>query len=171
MTPNPSIRIQSVLRTLQDVVIPAVDQANSLAVEQCGVILAQLNMLAQHMPLIGDYHALCRDDMLAVAQEAGRAPAGGAETLAATAALAQAVDQADGEIDANAAYHRVGSALEALIRAVAADGEAGYRAAVDQAVLAFSRRQARRERTWFKEAGFDPRAGELPALADMVAGG
>lgn len=45
------IRLQSVVHTLEQVVIPAVDTTNSLAMEQCGLVLAQLRMLVAHMPL------------------------------------------------------------------------------------------------------------------------
>jgi hypothetical protein len=160
----------SILRTLEDVVIPAVDPGNSLAQEQCGLIAAQLRMLVQHMPFIGDYHALCRDDLRNTAQSLLNA-VGGPATQAAGAALIAAIADAQTQLDANAAYHRMGFAFEALIRGVAADGAPDYRAAVDAAALVFSRRQARRERTWFKDAGFDPLASELPSLIDMVAGG
>ena len=66
MTPDPIIRLASVVQTLEHVVVPAVDSGNLLAVEQCGVVLAQLRMLERHMPLIGAYHALCLTDLLGV---------------------------------------------------------------------------------------------------------
>ena len=41
MTPNPNIRLQSLVHTLEQVIFPAVDPANSLANEQCGLVLSQ----------------------------------------------------------------------------------------------------------------------------------
>ena len=64
----------------------------------------------------------------------------------------------------------LGHAIEELLRACARDGDPAYRAALDAAVLAFSIRQSRRSRSWFRDAGFDHNPAELPELADMVAG-
>lgn len=68
------------------------------------------------------------------------------------------------------AFHTLGHAIEELLRACARDGDPAYRAAVNAAVLAFSIRQSRRSRSWFRDAGFDHNPAELPELADMVAG-
>ena len=169
MTPTPMIRLQSVVHTLEQVVIPAVDTTNSLAMEQCGLVLAQLRMLVAHMPFIGGYHQLCLTDLVATA-DGLPAPEGGADSQAAAAAVAQARKAADEATDPAVAFHTLGHAIEELLRACARDGDPAYRAAVDAAVLAFSIRQSRRSRSWFRDAGFDHNPAELPELADMVAG-
>jgi len=169
MTPSPEIRVLSLLRTLEDLVIPAVDPGNALAQEQCQLILAQLRMLMTQLPYIGDYHALCRDDVQATTTVL-RPVTGGSQTQAAGQALDEALNAAESATDARAAYQRLGFAFEALIRAVAIDGTPAYRARVEAEALAFSRRQARRERTWFKATGFDPHPDTLPSLEQMVAG-
>lgn len=169
MTPDPIIRLASVVQTLEHVIVPAVDPGNLLAVEQCGVVLAQLRMLKQHMPLIGAYHALCLTDLLAAV--AALPPVeGGAAAVTARRELAEACAQVDDPADPRLAFHRVGRALEGLVRAMAQDGEPAVRRAIDAAVLAFSIRQARRARSWFQDAGFDHDAGSLPSVEAMVAG-
>lgn len=169
MTPSPIIRLKSVVQTLEHVIIPAVDPGNSLAIEQCALVLAQLHMLVRHMPFIGEYHALCHAD-LATTVAALPPAVGGPATEDAGLNLAVADREADGMTDASAAYHHLGRSLENLVRATAADGEAKYRAALDAAVLAFSRRQTRRARSWFRDAGFDHDPNGLPSLEDMVGG-
>ena len=169
MTPDPTIRIQSVMQTLEHLIFPAVDPTNSLAIEQCGLVLAQLRMLIRHIPHIGQYHALCRDDLIATV--AGLPPAsGGTAAQAAAQRLQEACGQAHSMGDASAAYHQIGFTLERLMRVAVEDGAPQYRRAIDAAVLAFSQRQSRRERSWFQDAGFDPYPPTLPDLAEMVAG-
>ncbi|MGD9665564.1 MAG: hypothetical protein AB7U34_10200 [Novosphingobium sp.] len=167
MTPNPTIRLQSLLQTLEHVIFPAVDSQNSLAQEQCGLVLGQLRMLIQHMPWFGAYHALCYDDL---ARTVAGLPAhsGGDVSGKACAALAQVLARTAGMEDRNAAYHDLGHALETLLRAVAEDGERLYRRAVEAQVLDFSRRQSLRARTWFKDAGFDHAPENLPSLEQML---
>ena len=169
MTPDPTIRIQSVMRTLEHLIFPAVDPSNSLAIEQCGLVLAQLRMLIRHVPHIGQYHALCRDDLVATVEGLPSA-GGGTATRSAASRLHAACEQAPSLGDASAAYHQLGFALEGLMRVAVEDGAPEYRRAVDAAVLAFSHRQSRRERSWFQDAGFDPYPDTLPDLAEMVAG-
>ena len=169
MTPNPIIRLQSVVQTLEHVIVPAVDRENSLAIEQCGLVLAQLQMLIAHMPYIGEYHALCLADIVETSEAIG-SPAGGGRTFAAADALGEAVDNSSECADASHAFHNVGRAIDALLRAVALDGDAGFRRDVEQKVLAFSQRQSRRSRAWFRDAGFDPDPDGLPTLAEMAAG-
>lgn len=168
MTPNPIIRLQSLVHTLEQVIFPAVDPANSLANEQCGLVLAQLRMLIRHMPYIGDYHAMCLDDILQTIAALPQAH-GGPLTLAAAAGLHSAYDGAAEAANPAAAYQALGKAVETLIRASVDDGDAGYRAGLERAAFAFARRQTVRERVWFKDAGFDPHPEELPELEDMFA--
>lgn len=170
MTPNPIIRLQSVVQTLEHVIVPAVDRDNSLAQEQCGLVLAQLRMLIGHMPYIGEYHALCLADIVATARAIAPAD-GGRDTRDARAALDRAVAAAAGFADASDGFHHVGHALDALLRAVARDGAPGFRGGVERATLDFSMRQSRRARAWFRDAGFDSDPAALPEIADMVAGG
>ena len=42
MTPSIAVRLESVLHGLRDVVIPAINPGEALAVEQSGLILAQI---------------------------------------------------------------------------------------------------------------------------------
>jgi len=169
MTPNPSIRLGSVMQTLEQVVFPAVDPSNSLAVEQCGVIAAQLKMFLRHLPVIGIYHSLCRDDLVATVSNLPLA-AGGDLTQEAATKLQSCLEGAACDTDAAAAFHRVGFALEDLLRAAARDGAPDYRWAMNEKILQFAKRQKDRERIWFKDAGFDPRPEELPDLETLLAG-
>jgi hypothetical protein len=168
MTPNPNIRLQSLVHTLEQVIFPAVDPANSLANEQCGLVLAQLRMLIRHMPYIGEYHLMCLED---IRDTIGQLPvASGAHlTIEADAALRRTREEVMETGNPAAAYQALGKAFEALLRSAAEDGDTGYRYSLERMAFAFARRQARRERIWFKDAGFDPHPEELPELEQMFA--
>ena len=169
MTPNPVIRLTSVVQTLEHVVFPAVDQSNSLAIEQCGLVLAQLRMMIGHLPWIGAYHQLCFEDIAATA-EALPAGAGGPVTTSAAAALAEALASARAQGDPLIGFHQIGTAVDTLLRAVASDGAPDYRRTVERTIFAYSQRQSLRARSWFREAGFDPAPASVPDYAEMIAG-
>ncbi|MFW2828720.1 hypothetical protein [Sphingomonas sp. ID0503] len=168
MTPDPAIRLQSVLNTFSQVIVPAIDPNNALAVEQCGVMAAQLAMLIEHMPMIGAYHRTCLNDLAQIVDGLPEA-AGGPQTMAAAETLAADRAQARDATDDRAAFHQLGLSLERLMRAAAADGDPAYRRQVDGAVLAFSERQSLRSRSWFNSAGFDHCEAEVPPIAELLA--
>lgn len=167
MTPDPALRLQSVLNTFQQVIIPAIDPGNALAVEQCGVITSQLAMLIDHMPMIGAYHRACLRDLTGTIDGLPQAQ-GGPETVAVAETLAEDRAAAEEGADDLAAFHRIGLSFEQLMRAVAVDGAPSYRARVDAAALAFSERQSMRMRSWFKAAGFDHCEAEVPPIAQLI---
>ena len=166
MTPSIEVRLASVLHGLRDVIVPAINPGEALAVEQSGLILAQLSMLLRQLPYADRYNRLCRNDAHATAAGIVQEPAGGPSSLAAARALAALLPGA-GEDDPHAGYLALAGGIAALTAAVAEDAEPGWGGCVDAAVLAFSSRQNRRERVWFKESGFDPDPGALPDLAAL----
>jgi hypothetical protein len=168
MTPSIEVRLTSVLHGLRDAIIPAIDPNEALAIEQSGLILAQLSMLLQQLPYADRYHRLCRDDARAAAAVIVQGVAGGPRSQAAAAALAALLSEPDAD-DPHAGYLALASGIATLTTAVSEDAEPEWRARVDAAVLAFSIRQNRRERVWFKDAGFDPDPGQLPDLATLCA--
>ena len=167
MTPSIEVRLVSVLHGLRDVIIPAIKPDEALAVEQSGLILAQLSMLVSQLPYADRYHRLCADDARATAALIVRDPAGGPASTAAAQALAALLPGEDA--DPHADYLALAEGISALTTAALEDGEASWRARLDSTVLAFVCRQNRRERVWFKSAGFDPDPGELPDLATLCA--
>jgi hypothetical protein len=166
MTPSIEVRITSVLHGLRDVIFPAINPGEALAVEQYGLILAQLSMLLHQLPFADRYHRLCQEDARATAAALVQGSAGGPRTTAATDALAALLAGA-GPDDPHAGYLALAGGLAALTSASAQDAAPEWRAHVNAAVLAFSIRQNGRERVWFKDAGFDPDPAELPDLATL----
>jgi hypothetical protein len=169
MTPSIEVRLQSIVHGLRDVIFPAIDPDEALAVEQSGLILTQLTMLLKQLPYADRYYRLCRDDARAAAASIIEGATGGPQSVAAAAALS-ALLSADEADDPHAGYLSLAGGISRLTKALAQDGDPEWRARADAAILAFSCRQNRRERVWFKDVGFDPDPAEIPDLAELCAG-
>ena len=167
MTPSIQVRLESVLHGLRDVIVPAINPNEALALEQIGLIVAQLDMLVRQYPYADRFNRLCRDDARATAAEIVRAPQGGPRSLAAAAALARQLQIAND--DPHADYIAIAEGIATLTTAACEDAGPEWRARLDGAVLAFVCRQNRRERVWVKDAGFDPDPAELPDLAMLCS--
>ena len=168
MTPGIDIRIQSIINGLNDVIFPAVDPKESLAAEQKGMIIAQLELILKQLPFMDRYHSLCRDDMRQCAERMLTGAAGNAATMAACEALREMLAApADNPRDD---YNRVGKAVDTLIASVGQDGDANYRAQVDAIMLGLADRQLWRDRVWSADLGFDPYPDEICSIEDMATG-
>ena len=155
MTPSAADRMATMMRALAEVVLPAIDPANSLAVEQARLVLGHLAVLSGQ----GDEARL---DALELASEQDLArqlvalPAGGPLSAAALANLATALAQsADGLLAASARRTALRGRLEELMRAASDDGSEPLRAASWRLGLAHARAQADRARVWYAAAGFE----------------
>ena len=169
MTPSIDVRLESILHGLRDVVFPAINPNEALAIEQSGLILAQIAMLQRQLPYSERYHRLCLDDARATAALALQGVAGGPATRSAADGLIGLLATVD-IADPHAGYLELAGGIAALTTAAADDGEQGWRAQANGAILDFATRQNRRERVWFKDAGFDAAPDELPDLATLCAG-
>lgn len=167
MTPSIEVRLQSMLHGFRDVVVPAIDPGEALAVEQAALIMAQLSALLKQLPYADRYHRLCRDDAQTTAAAIGQDAAGGPRSLAAAAALEALLASDSGNPHAD--YLALADGIAQLTTAATHDGEAHWRQRIDPPLLAFVCRQNRRERVWCKDAGFDPNPAELPDLAPMCS--
>lgn len=164
MTPDLSIRLESVLHGLRDVIVPALRPDEALAHEQAGLILAQLSMLLHQLPYADRYHRQCRDDARDTAAEVVVDRQGGARSCGAAEALERLLAEAP-DSDPHREYQALAAAISTLTLALPVDGEAGWRARAEPALLAFVTRQNLRERVWFRDAGFDPHPEDLPSIA------
>ncbi len=161
------IQLKTAIRALTEVVMPAVDPDNALAVEQLQVVLGTLQLMAARLPLRFRYdcdelarllelgHALGDKDESALtkasnnaAQVLARAQAGPDEVLGAIRAL------------------RVLSG--ALITEVYRDGDETQRKRVTQLVLAHADEQLLRERAWVAPQGWEIQPESLPAIEELL---
>lgn len=167
MTPSIDLRIATMLRAMQEVVSPAIDGNNSLAREQAALVIGQLKLLAEQWNKAEDYAQACLADLVQSVE--GLQAQGGEHTQQASAGLIAAIaDNADWSAEQH--FKAVMAGADALVRAADLDGEAAFRTALRKALLAFSKRQSLRDRSWFQLSGFDLKPDELHTVDDIIKG-
>lgn len=167
MIPDIELRLDSVRRALTEVILPAIDAGNSLAIEQTMLAIGHIGMIMGQADSVADYVSICFADL--VETMADLPPADGPKTAAAAATFAAALPVPAQDADCRAAYRTASAALEHLIRTADGDGDTAFRRELHQRVLAFTKRQSLRERSWFGASGFDPDARTLPSIAEMIS--
>ncbi len=166
MNPDLDLRLQSMLKALADVILPAIPADQSLARDQTKLVMGHLSVIAGQWK-----HALNYEfESLRLACKLARELADLgltselSNTLHAAVAEAERLDKSD--YDAVSAAHR---ALKQVIdRIIAgADSDALMPSALKAAVLSYSLVQARRERIWYQGAGLDPDTAKLPPITSL----
>lgn len=159
---NPSVpdRLNSAVRALSCVVLPALPPEASLAREQLQLVIGHLQItLAQYADAPG-FEAEESADFAGLAEELLAIADGGAETMAAAGRLRSTVDARHGipPLEATAALQQ---GIDALLLALAADGAAAARDRSGALVLDHGTTRAVKDRKWFAMMGFDPDAATL----------
>lgn len=177
MQMRPAIQIQSMIKSITDVVLPAIDPSNKLAQEQTRLILGTLSLMAKQLPLQYAFDCDELGRLNAFAQQLQAEVSGGDETQAALAALAssqrdaqQILDRAGTTPDAiEAAVRTLRATTGSLITGVYRDGDAHGQQQVKVAVLAMSKEQLLRDRAWVAMQGWEPDPAALPTIDALLA--
>lgn len=165
--------LHAAARALEQVVRPALDASNPLAVEQLQMVTRYLALAAERLPW---RHARLRRQVqqLHAAAQALRPAAqacGGEIEAALGSAAADAAAALAGAETPEALLQRSGAALaaalSALVRESAVRDEATRRA-VERTVLQFARPWAELQRAWFAPLGLDTEAQTLPPPAQQL---
>lgn len=176
MQMRPQIQIQSILKALTDVVLPAVDANNKLAQEQTRLIMGTLGLMARQLPL--QFRFDCDELALLIefSHELQRLAQGGQETAAANAALASSTDSASsllvraqaGPDDIEKAVRDLRAATGAVVSSVYRDGEHAVQDRVQRTVLAVSKEQLLRDRSLLITQGWEPDPKAVPAIETLL---
>lgn len=152
---NPSIddRLNSVLRALQSVVLPALPESASLAREQIMLAMAHIQIIQAQRDATPAYE----EEECADIADMGRAlltvAGGGEPSAAARAELETRLGNGDGLARERAEAIR--AAIDALLLAAHAGGERDYHRSLAAAILPRGRARAGKDRSWFAPMGFD----------------
>jgi hypothetical protein len=171
---RPEFEIATMIRAMKDVVIPAVDPDNRLAVEQSQLVLGMLALLARQLPVQFRFD---RDELARLAASAQRLErlCAAEPTLAERARALASLATAAGERLARSAVDpselvSASRDLRAEIGALASEAGdvagAEPAAAIEREVLELSREQLLRDRAYLAPQGFEP---GLPAIEDLLA--
>ncbi len=173
MEMRPQLQIQTVIKAMMEDVIPAMDQTNQLAMQSAQLTIGTLMLISQHLPL--EYRYDCDElaRLLATAktlatQAGGLAAAG--ELDAASSAGAEVLDRARAEpSEILDAIRTLRAATADTVRAVYAEGSDSVQASVEKTVLAMSREQLLRDRSWLLMQGWEPNPALVPAIDSLLA--
>lgn len=178
MQMRPEIQITSIIKAVKDVLLPAIDPNNKLAVEQAQLVIGLLNLLASQLPVQFRFD---RDELarlLATAETLGTIPAGDPGVAAAIAQLAASrtagasvlehcrVDPAELVRSVRDLRQKVG----AVVSATAATDDVASQLRVEKIVLDLSKEQLLRDRSLMKPQGWEPDPAALPAIEQLLAG-
>ena len=174
MTPDIDVRLQSVIKAIEQVILPALDPHNPLAREQAALAIGHLHMIRGQLPYMADYMAICLADIVKLGGDLLVVADGGMNTRDAAAALKSTLNQIREEKGGptTAISQRrdtIAVAVDDLINASAIDGSKSFRDLSENIVLDYGIHQTSRDRAWFKASGLDPDCAKLPSHADLVA--
>ena len=176
MQMRPDIQITSVIKAMTDVVIPAIDPANKLAVEQSQLIIGLLSLLKVQLPVQFRFD---RDELSRLCTSAAAL-----SQIASTDANTQAVlDQlaTDSSTAARALdqFQRDPAELIQLIRtlrqgmssvvdAAAASTDTQAQLHAEKLILSMSKEQLLRDRSLVKMQSWEMTPADIPAIDELL---
>jgi len=169
MQMRPDIQLQSVIKTLTEVVLPALDPSHQLAQEQIRIAIGVLGLMRQQIPLQFRFDCDELRRWLKFASSLDPFSAEGHTTLVEQVRRGHEVLER-AKADPNEVAQAVSglrAATGALIADVYASKGATDIALLTRAVLEVSDEQLLRERAWFRSQGWEPQAN-LPSIESLL---
>ena len=165
MVPDIDLQLQIVLKSLSDIVAPAVDPADKVASEQLQLVIATLKMVRDRVPLERRMARRLLEDEIGLAD---RIAAAGVDDRGLLDAVAAAKDVlADPECD-TLDFDNARSVLTTrTVSVIAAAGSAGVES-LALAVIGGTRVPLERLRAWCLPSGFEPDPGQVAALPAVL---
>lgn len=176
MNPTHARRIETMLRSMIEVIAPALD-ANQLARDQAQILIGNLKLLADQATHTYEYEMVELREFTATLRNMVTAGDGGAVTRTATQRGAELLERLapvaalDIPREAQLAewVRDARQAVDDLVAASSVDGSKSFRDVVVGAVLDQAAAQNLRERAWFRATGMDPAPASLPGIEDVLA--
>jgi phage-related minor tail protein len=177
MEMRPDLQIQTVIKAMMEDVIPALDPNNQLAQQAAQLTIGTLTLVSQHLPL--EYRFDCDElqRLLELADQLKRDAKDGtgtegalAELTAAAEAGADVIERAKAEpSELLEAIRRLRAAGSATVTAVFAKADESTQQAVQATVLASSKHQLLRDRSWLIMQGWEPNPKNVPPIDQLLA--
>lgn len=176
MQMRPDLQIKSVIKAMNDVVLPAVDPQNKLAQEQVRLCMGLLGLMARQLPLQFRFDCDELARLSAYSAELQRIASGGSQTSAALTALKDATSSADETLerakaspqDVEQAVRSLRQATGSLVSSVFRDGDGAVQDRVQHATLAMSKEQLLRDRAWVISQGWEPDPKAVPPIEELL---
>lgn len=154
MTPTVDERLASIIRSLTEVILPHLPADASLAQEQAQLAVGHLQILRAQFDATPNFERSELEDAKGLANSLVATISGGSITKAAVLALQAEIHQCDGS-DVRSQHRACNRAIEAVVKAVSADGAPDTRTALRTIILDHERARVAKDRRWFLPFGFD----------------
>lgn len=168
MNPSMEDRLSSMIRAMEEIVLPELRGRKGLAEEQASLVLGHLHQLRAQASLNGRYEDAEFHSLAALATQLAGAASGGKATMAAAQALRSVILTKDGAVDLKTATVGTSTAISALIAAAHVDGDERFRGVLYRQVLDQGAAAALRDRSWFAITGFEGPDANLPSMTDAL---
>jgi hypothetical protein len=179
VVPDFALRLQAMIRSLREVILPALPSGQMLAIDQANILVGYLRIMALQHDKVFDYllAELFEYTQLvnAMVEDAdGQHEADGQSELVAAArvALADAAPLLKMSIPRQSELAGVVTSLkqsaDELLCAAQKNGTAALARAAANRVMEQAARQIMRERAWFRASGFELEADKLPSIDELL---
>ncbi len=177
MVPGHALRIQSMLRSMQEVVIPAIPRDQNLAHDQANIIVGNLRLMSEQHDKVYQYELVELREYTALVRALIEASAGGVSTRAALETARQTLEECapvaalviPTQSELSQLTRAMKLAADMLLRAAYEDGDTESRRTAIELVMRQSATQVLRERRWFRMTGFELEPEKLPTLEQVLA--
>ena len=176
MVPDFALRIHAMIRSLRDVVLPALPKHEMLAIDQANILVGYLGIMAEQHDRVFEYLLVELSEYAellgALVEDAHGAPsiedpvAKARATLGMAAPILQLSIPRQGEL--SALIRTLKESVDELLHAARQDGTPAYRQASTKRVMRQAERQILRERAWFRASGFELEASQSPSIDDVL---
>jgi hypothetical protein len=171
MLPSIELRIDNLLKSLQQVVIPAIPRNERLARDQAMLVVGHLQMIAVQWKSALRFESQSLDELLGLAGRLRDAKGVDLtrevrDRLEGAIAAAGSVDRTDAS-GIEAGQLRLGGVIDEIIRAD--DVQDPIAPELMTLVLDYGKRQSWRERCWFQDSKLDPGRADLPSIDGMLS--
>ena len=173
-----ALRLKSMEKAMADVIIPALEGSNALAVEQAYFVLFHIRMIATQFDK--DLHfklaelreiASCAQELIAAfpPSTTGATATAMARTreLLGSSATARSL-QVPSRDEVTEMIRELKGAVDVLLRSALAGKDVALARAATQITMRYSERDVTRRRVWVKDAGYDLEAASLPSLEQVL---
>jgi hypothetical protein len=176
VVPDVAVRIRSMLRSLHETIIPAIDPHASLALEQAHALSRHLDVLAAQHDKLHQFELAELRHYFALTHELRINAVGGNVTNARIRDTEEVLRQARSLAEELPAPHErvvelvrsLKAAADSLVAAAYVDGTASFKRQAGELTMIWSAKQIERERAWTHAAGLDAFAGESRPLDEIL---
>lgn len=165
MIPDIDLQLQIVLKSLSDIVAPAVDTTDKVASEQLQLVIATLKMVRDHVPLERRMVRRLLGDEIALADRIAATGVADRDLVDAVAVARDALG--DPECDTVDLDHVRSVLTSRTVSVIAAAGARGVDS-LAQAVIGGTKVPLDRLRAWCLPSGFEPDPAQVAALQSVL---